>query len=83
MKVVVKHIDNLKSSLFPNKVTPVYLIYLLTEDNIAVSCEEVIGEHERGKYLRENFNLTLPVFEVTYEEFKNNVLRNEASYVGN
>ncbi len=92
MKIVVKHVDNLKSSLIKTKVTPQYLVYKMTEDNIPISCEIADGEWEKTKAVNwiqiehridkpENF--TLPVYEVTYDEFKNNVLRNETNYVGN
>ena len=83
MRIVVKHVDNLKSSLIKTKeVIPQYLVYKMTEDNISVSCEIANGEYEKNKAINwvqiehrigkpENF--TLPVCEVTYEEYKNNL----------
>lgn len=94
MKIVVKHVDNLKSSLIKSKVTPQYLVYQMTEDNTPISCEIANGEWEKTKavswlqiqnHLKNGTSgkeFTLPVYEVTYDEFKNNVLRNETNYVG-
>lgn len=86
MKIVVKHVDNLKSSLIKSKVTPQYLVYQMTEDNVTINCDIVNGDIEKNKVinkLQSNVGFTLPVYEVTYDEFKNNVLRNETNYVGN
>lgn len=96
MKIVVKHVDNLKSSLIKTREgIPQYLVYKMTEDNIPISCEIANGELEKTKAVSwiqiqnhldngtSGKEFTLPVYEVSYDEFKNNVLRNETSYVGN
>lgn len=98
MKIVVKHVDNLKSSLIKGKdPVPQYLIYQMTDDNIPVRCEIANGDDAKRAMIKwmdiqhavdsqtmvnvSMESLTLPVYEVTYDEFKNNVLRNEATYV--
>jgi len=94
MKIVVKHVDNLKSSLIKTKEPiPQYLVYLMTEDNIPINCDIANGEHSKNSIIdnliiQENIKNygkknILPVYEVSYNEFKNNVLRNETNYVGN
>lgn len=96
MKIVVKHVDNLKSSLIKTRDSiPQYLVYLMTEDNITISCDIANGEEDKMKAVNwlqiknhlDNGTIgkefTLPVHDVSYKEFKNNVLRNETNYVGN
>lgn len=85
MKIVVKHVDNLKSSLIKGKNTiPEYLVYTMTDDNIPITCANVVGDKWKDaaiKVQQLNYDFTLPVHEVSYNEFKNNVIRNEATYV--
>lgn len=92
MKIVVKHVDNLRSSLIKRKEIPQYLVYKMTEDDTPISCEIANGDWEMNNAIRliqnnnsvsSSENLTLPICKVSYDEFKNNVLRNETNYVGN
>ena len=96
MKIVVKHIDNLKSSLIETRdEVPQYLVYLMTDDDTSVSCDIVNGEEEKSlkvnwlqieNHLKNGTSgkeFTLPIYEVSYEDFKNNILNNTPTYVGN
>ena len=80
MKIVIKHVDNLNSTMSPTRENiPQYLVYLMTNDNIAISCDIVNGRTAKSKMvdnLQVKNNFTLPVLEVSYNEFKNNVLQN-------
>lgn len=109
MKIVVKHVDNLKSSYNAEKeMVPEYLVYLMTEDNVPISCEQCYGDEAKdtavmlhrvdyqwhpSDYQEYGYNrpeeiidddgcvhFTLRVEEVSYKQFKNNVLRNTSTY---
>ena len=87
MKIIVKHVDILTSSLFKTaEETNKYLVYKMTEDNIPISCDECFGEVQKVRSIEKiqekcDNGIILPIYVVTYEEYKNNVLRNEHSYV--
>ena len=74
MKIVIKHVDNLVSTFKSTTVTPQYLIYLMTEDGIKISCDIANGNKEKNKVsnqlISQNKNFTLPIHEISYEEFK-------------
>jgi hypothetical protein len=74
MKIVVKHVDNIENKLTTSEtLIPQYLVYVMTDDNISISCNICNGDEKKEEVL--NKNLTLPVHEVSYEEFKNNNLK--------
>lgn len=94
MKIVVKHIDNLKSSLIKTREhIPQYLVYKMTDENIPITCVIANGDEIKDREVSwiqiahqldcAEKNFTLPVHNVSFKEYKNNVLRNETNYVGN
>src|SRR5690606_12643407 len=54
MKIIVKHVDNLKSQYYPEReITPQFLVYEMTNDNTPISCKICIGEEEKEKYVHQ------------------------------
>jgi hypothetical protein len=79
MKLIVKHIDNLKSVDYPDReVIPQYLIYLTTKEGVKISCTIANGGTARDVYVelkkvqnmleKPNEDFTLEVENITYEE---------------
>jgi len=87
MKIVVKHVDNLNSSLIKTREeVPQYLVYLMTDDNISISCDITNGNIDKLKLinnLQSGYSEQLLIEEITLDVFKNNVLLNEDNNVGN
>lgn len=86
MKIVVKHIDNLKSTLIKNKTIPEYLIYTMTDDDIPINCINTYGTQFKDMAVKTQqlpYNFTLPVYEVSYNQNKTNILKNKLNNVRN
>ena len=84
MKLLIKHVDNLKSVVYPDRETiPQYLIYKMTDDGVKVGCMIVNGDSMKNlnvemiklQYHLENYNddFTLDVEYVSYEEHKKEI----------
>lgn len=75
MKFVIKESDKY---FINSKATFKYLIYLMTEDNIPVNCEIVIGNNDDAmNYISEQeskMDTKLPIEFVRLEEFHNQVI---------
>lgn len=84
MKIVIKHIDNLKSSLVGNKIdVPQYLVYLMTEDNVSITCEIVNGNDRKVNLvnkINEKYDYKLNIFEISHREFKDKMRKNLPTY---
>jgi len=86
MKIVIKHIDNLRSSINNKDTIPEYLVYVMTNDDIAVSCINTCGDIFMNAAVKDSqakYGNDLPVHIISYEEHQNNIKQIEENYVRN